>query len=88
VRRLSLVLDSAKDVACFIKDANGDIFHTYSSFGRGGEDLHAAYRYLDITPKGRDETGPHLRCHDRYDDAIPDRTGVAASRRPVGENAA
>jgi predicted dithiol-disulfide oxidoreductase (DUF899 family) len=87
-------LEDLSGRSVFYKDANGDIFHTYSSFGRGGEDLHAAYRYLDITPKGRNETGPHrnmhdwVRHHDRYDDAIPDRTGVAANRRPVGENIA
>src|SRR5271166_27188 len=51
-------LEDLSGRSVFYKDANGDIFHTYSSFGRGGEDLHAAYRYLDITPKGRNETGP------------------------------
>jgi len=56
----------------FYKDANGDLFHTYSSFGRGGEDVLGAYRLLDIVPKGRDETGPRgnlsdwVRHHDRY----------------------
>lgn len=58
-------------LSVFIKDAGRDIFHTYSTFGRGLEDFLTAYRYLDITPRGRDEDPPGmhwLRHHDRYDD--------------------
>ncbi len=59
-------------LSVFVKDARGDVFHTYSTFARGLEDFLAAYRYIDITPKGRDEaqTGGMgwLRHHDRYDD--------------------
>ncbi|MCE9649918.1 MAG: thioredoxin family protein [Parvibaculum sp.] len=57
----------------FFKDEAGDIFHTYSSFGRGGETGLTAYAYLDIAPKGRNETGPSqdlsdwVRHHDKYD---------------------
>lgn len=56
----------------FYKDQNGDIFHTYSTFARGDEMLDTAYMYLDLTPKGRNELGPHfnlmdwVRHHDRY----------------------
>lgn len=66
-------LEDLSGRSVFYKDAKGDIFHTYSSFGRGGEDILGAYRLLDITPKGRNETGPHhtladwVRHHDRYD---------------------
>ena len=60
-------------LSVFTKDARGDIYHTYSAFARGLEDFLTAYRYIDITPKGRDEaqTGGMgwLRHHDRYDDA-------------------
>ncbi|HEX4581010.1 MAG TPA: thioredoxin family protein [Acidobacteriaceae bacterium] len=57
----------------FIKDERGDVFHTYSTYGRGDELVDGAYMYLDMTPKGRNETGPHrnlqdwVRLHDRYD---------------------
>lgn len=58
-------------LSVFTKDAEGNIFHTYSVFARGLEDFLTAYRYIDITPKGRDEadTGGMgwLRHHDRYD---------------------
>ncbi len=32
-----------------------DIYHTYSTFARGGESLTDSYRLLDITPYGRQE---------------------------------
>jgi len=43
----------------FYKDNSGQIFHTYSTFGRGGEQFLGAYNYFDVTPKGRNENGPH-----------------------------
>ena len=56
----------------FYKDEEGDIFHTYSSYARGGDMFLSTYAFLDITPKGRNETGPNhdlsdwVRHHDRY----------------------
>src|SRR5262245_32178858 len=56
----------------FYQDVNGDIFHTYSSYVRGGDMFLGTYAFLDITPKGRNETGPNhdlsdwVRHHDRY----------------------
>ena len=57
----------------FYKDGTGDIFHTYSSYARGGDVLIGAYNYLDLVPKGRDEdalafTMAWVRHHDRYGD--------------------
>jgi predicted dithiol-disulfide oxidoreductase (DUF899 family) len=57
----------------FYKDVAGDVFHTYSSYARGGDILLNTYNYLDLTPKGRNETGPRhmmsdwVRHHDRYE---------------------
>jgi predicted dithiol-disulfide oxidoreductase (DUF899 family) len=65
-------IDEMSGRSVFTKDADGTVFHTYSSYGRGGEDFLGTYRYLDIVPKGRDETGPRgnlsdwARHHDRY----------------------
>ena len=42
-------------VSVFYKDKKGQIYRTYSTFGRGLECLMGTYRYLDIVPKGRDE---------------------------------
>ena len=56
----------------FFKDEEGQIYLTYASFGRGGEDFLTAYRILDVMPKGRQENGPFhsladwVRPHDRY----------------------
>jgi predicted dithiol-disulfide oxidoreductase (DUF899 family) len=56
----------------FFKDEEGQIYLTYASFGRGGEDFLTAYRILDVMPKGRQEDGPFhsladwVRPHDRY----------------------
>lgn len=56
----------------FYKDENGDIFHTYSTFGRGCERFLGIYGFLDVTPKGRGENGPYhsltdwARPHDMY----------------------
>lgn len=60
-------------VSVFAKNARGEVFHTNSVFARGLEDFLTAYRYIDITPKGRDEAPGEgmgwLRHHDRYGDA-------------------
>ena len=56
----------------FIKDETGQIFHTYSQFARGGEDLLSTYMLLDMTPLGRQERGAGgdledwVRHRDRY----------------------
>lgn len=56
----------------FYQDREGRIFHTYSTFGRGGEQFLGAYGFLDVMPKGRDENGPHhslgdwVRLRDTY----------------------
>jgi predicted dithiol-disulfide oxidoreductase (DUF899 family) len=56
----------------FFKDEAGQIFHTYSTYGRGGEQFLGAYGFLDVTPKGRNENGPHhslgdwVRPHNMY----------------------
>src|SRR3954468_19209384 len=40
----------------FFKDAgSGEIFHTYSTYGRGLDAFVGTYTLLDLVPKGRDE---------------------------------
>ncbi len=43
----------------FYRNEAGEIFHTYSSYGRGGEDGLGIYGILDAMPKGRNESGPY-----------------------------
>jgi len=58
----------------FYKNANGEIFHTYGTFGRGGEQFLGIYAFFDVLPKGREEYGPThalpdwAKLHDAYDD--------------------
>ncbi|HEX8871489.1 MAG TPA: DUF899 domain-containing protein [Candidatus Acidoferrum sp.] len=64
--------DEAPGLSIFHKDAAGNVFHTYSTYGRGLEELLGAYFLLDRVPKGRDEDalpGPMawVRHHDRYE---------------------
>jgi predicted dithiol-disulfide oxidoreductase (DUF899 family) len=75
-------------MSVFYKDAGGGIFHTFSSYARGGDILLGTYNYLDLTPKGRDETGPNynltdwVRHHDRYGaEGFVDPTGRYQSSR-------
>lgn len=42
----------------FFRNAAGEIFLTYSTFCRGGEQFLGIYGLLDVMPKGRNENGP------------------------------
>jgi predicted dithiol-disulfide oxidoreductase (DUF899 family) len=37
----------------FVRNESGEIFHTYSTFARGIENLMGTFMWLDLTPKGR-----------------------------------
>jgi predicted dithiol-disulfide oxidoreductase (DUF899 family) len=52
-------LEDLSGDSVFYKDQSGQIFHTYSTYGRGGEQFLGIYGYLDVMPKGRNETGPY-----------------------------
>ena len=46
---------------------DGVIYHTYSTYARGLDDLWGMYKWLDRAPKGRNEKGVWWRHHDQYD---------------------
>lgn len=52
----------------FAKDASGAVFHTYSTYARGDEFAIGAFAWLDLAPRGRNETGTMswVRLHDEY----------------------
>jgi predicted dithiol-disulfide oxidoreductase (DUF899 family) len=68
-------------ISAFLRDGD-DVFHTYSTYGRGIEEFHNGYQYLDLTALGRQEPweeprgravplglqvgGPNLRLPDEY----------------------
>jgi predicted dithiol-disulfide oxidoreductase (DUF899 family) len=69
--------DERPGASAFYRNAAGEIFHTYSSYGRGLDIFIGAYNFLDIAPKGRDEAGlawsmAWVRHHDRYEGAAVD----------------
>jgi len=56
-------------MSVFYRDEHGTVFHTYSSYARGIDMLNTAYNYIDLVPKGRDESGfsqSWVRRRDRY----------------------
>jgi predicted dithiol-disulfide oxidoreductase (DUF899 family) len=71
-------------ISAFLQ-ADGEVFHTYSTFGRGIEEFHNGYPYLDLTVLGRQEEGeepagratplglqvggPNMRLPDEYDES-------------------
>ena len=65
--------DEAPGASVFYKDpATGEIFHTYSTFGRGLDTMVTTYVLLDLVPKGRDEDAfafdmQWVRHHDKYE---------------------
>jgi predicted dithiol-disulfide oxidoreductase (DUF899 family) len=66
-------VDELSGVSVFYRDYDGAIYHTYSTYGRGGEVFLPVYGWLDIVPKGRNETKngnltDWVRRHDRYED--------------------
>jgi predicted dithiol-disulfide oxidoreductase (DUF899 family) len=69
-------------ISAFLR-VGDDVFHTYSTFGRGIEEFHNGYPWLDLTVLGRQEEweeptgraeplglqvgGPNMRLPDEYD---------------------
>lgn len=57
-------------LSAFAKNEAGEVFHTYSSYSRGFEELIGTLMVLDRAPKGRNETTTmdFVRRHDEYED--------------------
>jgi predicted dithiol-disulfide oxidoreductase (DUF899 family) len=58
-------------LSVFAMDDSSQLFHTYSTYGRGLDPINSGYQLLDLTPKGRDEqdlpwTMAWVRRHDSY----------------------
>ena len=69
-------MEDLHGTSVFFKDDSGAVFHTYSAYARGDERGLGTYMFLDLTPKGRNETGPNFNLtdwvqrHDEYDDGV------------------
>jgi predicted dithiol-disulfide oxidoreductase (DUF899 family) len=65
--------EEAPGMSAFARDADGTVYHTYSTYSRGLDPINSAYQMLDLVPKGRDEaalpwTMAWLHRHDAYPD--------------------
>ncbi len=56
-------------ISAFLRNEAGEVFRTYSTYGRGVEVMMGTYNLLDLAPKGRNETRgmDWVRRHDRYE---------------------
>lgn len=75
--------EDAPGLSIFARGADGAVYHTYSTYGRGLDPLLGVYTFLDLTPKGRDEAGlpwpmAWVRHHDKYE-SQPVTLGTAKS---------
>jgi predicted dithiol-disulfide oxidoreductase (DUF899 family) len=61
--------DELPGLSAFFKNEKGEIFHTYSSYARGPEEIIGTLMILDRAPLGRNESGTmnFVRRHDEYD---------------------
>ena len=80
-RENSFPADEAPGISVFYKDGDGNVFHTYSCYARGLDMLNAAYHYMDLLPKGRDEDDlpfpmAWLRRHDQYEDEVESKSAT------------
>ena len=80
LRHAALRGEELPGISVFYKDDAGDVFHTYSTYGRGVEVMMGTYNLLDLTPKGRDERDgmEWVRHHDRYEPAPHAKAAPAA----------
>jgi predicted dithiol-disulfide oxidoreductase (DUF899 family) len=83
-------IEELSGFSVFYQSPEGEVFHTYSSYGRGNEEVLGAYMYLDLTPNGRNENGPYhslgdwVRPHDQYDrDGLVDPMGGYSAVPPA-----
>jgi predicted dithiol-disulfide oxidoreductase (DUF899 family) len=62
--------DELPGMSAFTRDDAGNVYHTYSDYARGGEEILTTLMILDRAPKGRNETSTlsFVKRHDEYED--------------------
>ena len=72
--RIKSSMSDLPGISVFYRDGDGAIYHTYSCYARGLDMMNAAYHYLDLVPKGRDEADqkPHAMAWVRFRDSYGD----------------
>lgn len=70
-----IAASTGTDAATFTRDLpglsafvlqDGQVYHTYSAYARGLDNIWGMYQWLDRAPKGRNEQGFWWRRHDEY----------------------
>ncbi|WP_067841590.1 DUF899 domain-containing protein [Nocardia lijiangensis] len=64
--RTSDVEGEQPGTSVFWRDDDDTVFHTYSSYSRGGDIHIGTHNYLDLTPLGRQRHVGEAMHHDRY----------------------
>jgi predicted dithiol-disulfide oxidoreductase (DUF899 family) len=57
-------------VSVFVREGSR-VYHTYSAYAVGADVMLSTYRFLDLTPAGRQRYVTEWPWHDTYDDAAP-----------------
>ena len=70
-RRIKSSMPELPGISVFCRDDSGAVYHTYSCYARGLDMMNAAYHFLDLVPKGRDEADqrPHAMAWVRFRDS-------------------
>lgn len=71
-RSVAEPMEEVHGLSVLARDADGNVFHTYSTFARGADIFNGAYQILDLTPNGRGEDELDFSMswicrHDEYD---------------------
>jgi len=78
-------IDDELPGASFFYRREQEIFHTYSTYGRGLDLLNCTYNWLDLVSKGRDENPDHImdwvRHHDRYEEHVKTPSSCCSSKK-------
>jgi predicted dithiol-disulfide oxidoreductase (DUF899 family) len=72
-------VEEAPGLSVFARAANGEVYHTYSTYSRGLDQLIGTYTLLDLVPKGRDEDPEAPMSWVRYHDSYDQPADVAAA---------
>jgi predicted dithiol-disulfide oxidoreductase (DUF899 family) len=72
--------EEAPGLSVFARAKNGEIYHTYSTYSRGLDQLVGTYTLLDLVPKGRDEDPEATMDWVRYHDSYNQPADVVATR--------
>jgi predicted dithiol-disulfide oxidoreductase (DUF899 family) len=81
-RKIWYVKGELPGMSFFLRDGD-NVFHTYSTYGRGLDAFLNTYNFLDVSPLGRQEENEPpqswVRYHDRYSD---DKLVTLSEKRP------